>query len=90
MPMLIPNNEPRRIPLAFAAADGSEAAPPSDPTFASATGKVTLAYADGVLTITPLGEIGTDTITAAGLAGSLDVTLTAPAAKVNFGGQDAA
>ncbi|MFD2235099.1 hypothetical protein [Phaeospirillum tilakii] len=85
MPMLIPNNEPRRIPLAFAAADGSAAAPPATLTFASAAGMVTLAYADGALTVTPLGGVGTDTITAAGLAGSLVLTLTAPAARVSFG-----
>jgi hypothetical protein len=85
MPMLIPNNEPRRVPLTFAATDGSAAAPPGTLTFASAAGMVTLAYADGTLTITPLGGVGSDTITAAGLAGSLQVTLTAPAAKVSFG-----
>ncbi|MEO0034524.1 MAG: hypothetical protein RLZZ501_547 [Pseudomonadota bacterium] len=84
MPVLIPNNEPRRIPLAFTDADGGEAAPPAALTFASTTGLVTAAYADGALIVTPLGGVGADTITASGLSGSLDLTLTKPAANVAF------
>jgi len=85
MPVLIPNNEPRQIPLTFAAKDGSEAAPPASLTVTAAAGLVEVAYANGVLTITPGGGTGTDTIAIAGLEGTFQVTLTAPAAKVSFG-----
>lgn len=82
----IPSDAVAVIPVSFVDQIGRPVAAPAGVSFDSSNGGVASVSFDGsAITITPAGE-GTTTITAAGLAGEIEVTVGAPtAAGVSFG-----
>ena len=74
------------IPVSFVDQIGRPVAAPTSISFeTSNSGAATISFDGSNITITPAGE-GTATITAAGLAGEIDVTVGTPsAAGVSFG-----
>ena len=82
----IPLDAVATVPVTFLDQLGRTVAAPSGVTFTSAASGVdTLAFDGTNLTITPTAE-GSDTISVAGLTGSLEISIGAPVAvSVQFG-----